>query len=889
MSAKIPNSDLLERIRQIVNTAIHSNERNILFEDITYADLTVGLFRDEQLHAEYLKLQSTKEEELSPEEKEILCALKKEIANERAFLRKIDTDKNINLSIRNISSFIEHFYYEGVYYDFILYILSARTNNKGIKSSAMIDSALEGELPQNSPLSDTAIFDSIHKLYLDINPYPWFNFNEDYTKLLEEKEKKDSEYYDHGLKLVIDQLIFLLVNHVLNYETETAQEYTIPDNIFEEAGSKKIVIPDVCGIPRIDKYLCSHPANNIGSSYYICDTIKNQSDLLSAIMPDYTFWMNDYKKSFRHCPDINPFSCDLSHIFKKILCPDDLLIISSPISAEMVNFVQNLPCKIVYLTRKDSFLVKQSTIPIISMEKIMLGVISSITDDDSEKLLLYELVPKLGFHANVYYLIDRYYKAYEKKECGLGGKFLNELRESKDLYAVEDTLEEIDHEKVSIRIPDQNKNSGSSNSSGRYFRNAVSKLYTENLDAKERQMLRVLCRLQEIDTTISCYKICVLAGQENLCKKLIAYGWVTDNDYHIPEIIAASVSYKSNLTNEEYDFYLSIMFRFSEILLGHCKETVDIKLYSVLINCFHLENMHFLSQKADLSEKELNRIYFNPLKTSALTQTYIDFRENKVNPPTTTTKIKDSYTDLIFEHSIVLHHFYNSAIIFCYEYELTTLAKTLISDIQSSRSVLHATASEHENDGELQLMVKLWNAYLFPSEKTKEEIHIEHIEKILTNDTYHGLLKPLLLTYLRFLLFQIEKAFSIYVMGLRSMLVLYKQQVLHACTIIDICRNLGVDAEAIYPCEFYSIHLYVNILQELSHMPESYEEKPEMIPKESCKQQRYFLLHKLLCSDKLNTENSTELLTNEIGDISPFMKKNLHLLHSNMRKKLPEN
>lgn len=891
MSAKIPTCDLLKRICQIVNTAIHANEKHFQFKDITYADLTMGLFRDEQLHAKYLKFkktESTQEEEKKErgekgkkeKEEEICCALKKEIANERGSLRKIDTDKNRHLSIRNIYSFIDHFYNEGNYYDFILYILSARTDSEDVKLNAIIDSILEEEQPQNSPLSDSAIFDSIHKLYLDINPYPWFNFEEDYAKLLEEKERNDSEYYDHGLKLVIDQLIFLFVNHVFNYRLKTTQEYMIPDCIFEDAGSKKIVIPDVFGTQRIDKYLHSHPTSTTGTSYYICNTIKSYGDLLSVIMPDYIFWKNDYKKNLGHCPNIDPFSCNLSRIIKEIVCPDDLLIIKAPISTEMVDFVQNLPCKTVYFAKEDSFLVKQNTIPIISMEKIMFGLISSITDDDREKELLYELVSKLGFHANVYYLIDKYYKSYEKKEHGLGKKFLNELKESNNLYKVEDTLERIDHQKVSSRIPHQNTTPDKPNSSGRLFRNAVLKLYTENLDAKERQMLRILCRLQEIDTTVSCYKICILAGQENLYKKLIAYGWITDNDYHIPEIIVASVSYKSNLTNEEYDFYLDIMFKFSEILLGHCKETVDIKLYSALINCFHLENMHFLSQKADLSERELNRIYFNPLKKSALTQTYIDFRENKADPPITTEKIKDSYTDLIFEHSVILHHFYNSAIIFCYEYGLTTLAKTLISDIQSSRSVLHATDKEHKNDDELQLMVKLWNTYLFPSEKVKEEIHIE---KIFTNDTYHGLLKPLLLTYLRFLLSQIEKTFFIYVMGFHSMLVLYKQQVLHACMIINICRNLGVDAEAIYPCEFYSIHLYVNILQELFHMPESYEEKPEMLPKESCKQQRYFLLHKLLCSDKLNTENFTELLTNEIGDISPFMKKNLHLLHSNNR------
>lgn len=840
--AKNSNTNLLSRILSIFNNTLNAYEpyKQAHFKDITYTTMTVCFFGDRTLHEQ---CDTCNNHDFSQKEREY------KIRKEKDLLRKIDT-----LQEKHVCAFIKNFFSEEET-DLWIALLNAHFQTNSQKDSAVDDIFYDLSLPAQ-------ICNNIDSFYHEINPYPWYVFEPCQTG--DEDSDEDSEISSTMAK----QLLFLFIHEVYNQKTDTA---FLPYNIFEEKHSTRLAVSGSVN-PYFGEYLCLHKPLGIRNSHLLSKPIHDYDSLLSDIRPDYVYWQKICGEI--KLQDFNPFILSPKETIKRILTADDLLIITEPLQGGVMDLINNLPCKIMYLNGTHLFVTDDRIIQ-ITAKKFLDDIIKSFIRDKNEADLLIKLADKIGYDTDIYRLFDKYYKQYEKVTPGRGLSFLEDLTEAKYLYDVEETLNTFDHLKVTSLL------SASGKKSGIFLRNAISNVYNKFLDDEDKVMLRILCRLQEIDSSLSCEQICHILSRDSLYHKLLLFGWINDTNYHIPELIVSSVSYKPNLSNKELTFYFdNILLEFSVILFGYRRYAVDLKIYTSIINCLHEQNKQYLFRKSkksrDIVEKEYYHKFHNgKLATSQEIDSALSFRKNGTIQGHSKMKEDDPFTDIIFQYENAIKIFYNSALIFCYEYEQFDLASEIYHDIYTDDSFefhkIYNTMNK-ENIEAISLS-RTWEKLLF-SQETTIDFFIAELIYITEKDKYRGVLNPLLLIFLRYSLCMIVKKLTLYLTpsSFAKDIKSFKDTVQTVKEVLGYFKIHNPDTEKLYPFEKISVDLYDQLL------PYLYGGTPEKI--EVTSTNTFYHMHQILVHKVIDytANKKSDFSSESLGDLPPFAEQLLSLL-----------
>lgn len=840
--AKNSNTNLLSRILSIFNNTLNAYGpyQQAHFKDIAYTTMTVCFFRDRTLHEQY---DTCDDHDSSPKEKET------KIRKEKDRLRKIDS-----IQANHVCAFLKNFFSKEEETDLWIALLDAHFQSNRQKGPVVDDIVYDSKLLAQ-------ICNNINSLYHEINPYPWYKFESCQTGY----ENYDADY--EITSTMAKQLLFLFIHEVFNHKTDAA---FLPYNIFEEKYCTRLAVSGSVD-PYFGEYLDLHKPLGIRNSHLLSKPIHDYDSLLSDIRPDYVYWQKICGEI--KLQDLNPFVLSPEETIKRILAADDLLIITEPLHGEVMDLLNNLPCKIMYLNGTHLSITDDRIIQITAQE-FLDDIIKSFISDKNETDLLIKLADKIGYDTEIYKLLDKYYKKYEKATPGRGLSFLEKLTETQQLYDVEETLNTFDHLKVTSPL------SASGKKSGIFLRNAILNVYNKSLGTEDKVMLRILCRLQEIDSSLSCKQICHIWGRDSLYHKLLLFGWINDSNYHIPELIVSSVSYKPNLSNKELTFYFdTILLEFSEILFGHRRYAVDLKIYTSIIDCLHEQNKQYLFRKSkkslDIVEKEYyNKFHNGKLAASQEIDSALSFRKNGTIQGHSKMKEDDPFTDIIFQHETVIKNFYNSALIFCYEYEQFDLASEIYHDIYTDDSfAFHKIYKMNKENIESLSGSRIWKKILFAQDLTVDFFTAEFIY-IVENDKYLDVLKPLLLIFLRYSLCMIVKKLALCLTPSSSAIDVspFKDAVLTATKFLENFKKYKINAEDLYPSEKVSIYLYAQLLLCLCG------ETPEKIEVTSIN--TFYQMHQILVQKVIDhtTNTKSDFSSESLGDLPPFAEQLLSLL-----------
>lgn len=762
---------------------------------------------------------------------------------EKDNLRKIDVDAQHPIRPKHILNFITNSYVIDGYFDFLTPLMELRLPDTDKAHEIFADSSILA-----------AIYNKIDALYRDAAPYPWYKFKVHEADAENNIEEDPTDKYNVS---IVNKIVFLFVYQSYHYTQKTAVSF--PCSLFKPDGQNHFVINN-SGSHRLGEYLYSCKLFGVRNIYLLQNAIHNYQDILSCIRPDYDFWHEKYEdiKLKYNCLIQNPYDLSFENIITGILTKDDMLIIDTPIPSDMAAFFASLSCKIIYLTN-DSAVCKNTDMMLITAEAFIDNIIPFITKDPYEIQLLLNLSSKIRFQTDLYELLDKYYKKYEKESPGKGISFLKSLANAEHLSDTEKTLALYDHTKVTSSLVGKK--------TGVYLRNAILNIYKYHLYPEERQTLRILCRLREINSSLSCKRICDAFHFNDVYEKLLAWKWIDSTHYQIPEFIVASVTYKPNFSNAEFDFYLNCITDFSLMLLGYCNTAIDLELFISMIQYIHSENKQYLSDKSKQSRKLLSKIYYRQFeKLTELPPDYFSsplslFRSSGRMAGNPNLNEENPYTDSIFQYMNVSKFFYCSSLIFCLEYEQDELAKLLFEDVFDKGIPLLSNKKEIE----FCSMRKLWKELLYSSPKNFK-VFYEIITDIAEKDKYLATLKPVLLVFLRYSILTVSKFLCSCTVSINNdnhIREFYKKLLIEINLFLSVFRKLGIDIQKLWKTEYTVICQYSQLVLYLYEQPFDIAEVSTS--------NTFYRIHWQICQKILNADSNIASLQG-IGDLPPHIK-----------------
>lgn len=725
IGAKTEKTNLIEKIRQIFDNAHRLKNRIPDSGSIAFSEIIYILFGEYD----------------SPEDKE----------RHTVRLRRKGNPNSRRINAEDINKFVANNLSIDDFVNRLLNVLGNRRHNKN-----------------SYYFYDVSVYEEIFELYRSINPYPWF----DYTEQGESTYNEDTE----DIHFMIIQLLLLFVHSLycpLKAHTDSTGEQFFTDS----TGQHLILDAPLCS--KLGNYFCSHPPMGVENVYLINMPIQTYEQVLSAIRPDYDFW-KEFQRLHTDKEDrfynLNPFvNHKPSECLKHLLKGSDLLIIDAPICPKDLDWINKLPCKLLYIANNLELICQDET-PVIAMQKYLPDIISSITDDDKEAGLLLKLSNKIGPQSDIYSLLHTYYRSYEGDKAGEGEKLLETLIHADTLEQGSSALAAY-KKTVSLLINGEK--------SGRQLQNALALLYSRYLDDNERELIRFFCQLQEADFGVSLETVCNLLNQNTLYEKMISLGWA-DASRRIPCILAAAFTYRPNMTNRNYDAYLELIFNIRHIMLGYTLHPINKDLICLLIRVLHEENLSYLADRSENIVRTINKSYIKKFLKKyqyALPENYCNsdcellyYRNHGYFPDANIKEKLDHVTEKEFLNKTLLTEFYYAAIIFCYEYDQHELAEYLYQGITDNPAVLgfNNMPSKVGKNEEYQIFCSCYQI-LFSSNNVNERRRdlLEMLCKCLQK-TNPAVAKPVLRVFLRHDLMTMQMLLYRYFSGLQKDIEEYK-------------------------------------------------------------------------------------------------------------------
>ena len=588
------------------------------------------------------------------------------------------------------------------------------------------------------------LFKALNHYYYKINPYDWIDlqssadtkvkndkwFNEDEN---DEKDKKDAKD-DKEAFIHAHQLLYLSTFTGLKYNGITNSKAVIKppeiDDFVEFLDTHHHVIlhgPPECGKTFFVKYLASQ---NHSSVFYTSESKIDDTTILKTMRPDYRFWVDTFPEYIKNDPTlvgtdplkaysgiVNPFDperyLNTSQLLDSEIDPEDTLIIDNVTDLSVIEKYQSIPCKVIFILPssalsllkddyKDScYYYDNSSVIFELMRKH--GITEQQDMDD--------LFSCLGFNFHVHRIVCLNFRNENKK--GNAQNFLKDLLNLKSGTQETDKFLKSYSNKLSINHKGK--------STGISLDGYIEFLYENQLDEKERQLLRILCKLQKQTNDHSLEQFKPFFEKYMSFTKLIETGWLTNDDLKIPEIIVASLNRNKNYSNAQFSFILELMRDIAEDGYGLFSNITPPETMMHLIDCLHNDYLDYIFYRREKADENLyndfsKKVY--SLKTNekilCLEEyqkelNYIISLRNKGYSDETigTASVEDPYTDIQYMRHTALQFFYYVGLHFSLKYKKLDLFDKLYNFISDSNPKQELISS---NDTEWELYVQSWKS-----------------------------------------------------------------------------------------------------------------------------------------------------------------------------------